>query len=326
MKTMIKLSFAILCAMMGYSDLNAQNSGDVRLRFSGNDVQITGDDNDNAVCVSVMPAGNKSIVQVEGLWGTTVNGKVMVSRAITNLDDMRMDFDSGTNRIYIDDYVAQTTHGDIIVNGSGLDFVSIKDGLARKIHVTGATFVTCESIEVEDECSIFATEHDDTILFDSRNSGGLHVETFDGQDVIDVAGGIYGDVSIISGLDPTPVRRRGTQTYIGPALLNQTNSDSDDVILTDLQCYNLTVSTGSGNDRIDCIDGEYGFWVVGAAQFDGGEGTDFLFLNEIFQRDTGAKQIWVSIPDRNEVYDHDNFEFVFGELPDITGPTIVGGW
>ena len=98
MKTFFKICFAVVVGTIGCPELNAQNSGNVSLRFVGNDVQLTGDSEDNAVRVSVMPAGNKAIVQVEGLWGTTVNSRTMVSRAVTNLDDIRVNFASGTNR------------------------------------------------------------------------------------------------------------------------------------------------------------------------------------------------------------------------------------
>ncbi len=309
MKTTIKLCFAILIAVIGGTDLHAQNSGNVVLRFDGNDVKLTGDAQDNAVRVSVMPAGNKAIVQVEGLWGTKVNGKLMVSRAITNLDDMRMDFLEGSNRIYVDDYVALTTHADIMINGSGVDFVSIEDGWARSIVITGANFVNCESYELSEDCSIFATDANDTILIDSRETEGLHIETFDGHDTIEVTGDIWGEVNIVSGINSK------FNAYI----------DSDDVTLTDFHCVDLTISTGSGNDRIKCVEDDFWFAVWGTAVFDGGNGWDFLFLNELFQRDHRQRSFF-DVPDFNDDYRHENVEFVYGELDDIYGHGVTGGW
>ena len=310
MKTFFKICFAVVMGTIGCPELNAQNSGNVTLRFVGNDVQLTGDSEDNAVLVSVMPAGNKAIVQVEGLWGTTVNSRTMVSRAVTNLDDMRVDFASGTNRIYIENYESQTTNGDIMINGSGTDFVSIENGFTRKIDINGANFVTCDSIELTDMCSIFATESDDTVLIDSWDIRGLRIETFDGHDVIEVEGDIWGDVEIVSGIN---------------SKFNAYN-DSDDVLLTDLHCFDLTVNTGSGSDRIECKKANYWFGVQGIATFNGGDGWDILYLNEIFKRFNGARYRFFAIPDFNEEYEHVDVEYVFGELPDVIGPSVVGGW
>ena len=90
-----------------------------------------------------------------------------------------------------------------------------------------------------DTCSIFATESDDTVLTDSWDIRGLRIETFDGHDVIEVEGDIGGDVEIVSGIN---------------SKFNAYN-DSDDVLLTDLHCFDLTVNTGSGSDRIECKGG-----------------------------------------------------------------------
>ncbi len=310
MTMLFKFCFAVMVGVIGCMDLNAQNSGDVVLRFNGNDVQITGDEQDNAVRVSVMPAGNMAIVQVEGLYGTTVNGRSMVSRAIANLDDLRFNFSEGTNRILVENYDAQTTHSDIQVTGSGFDFVSIEDSSARSIDINGATFVSCDSNVLSNDCHIQTTGMDDTVLVDSRDTEGLTIETFDGHDVIEVEGDIWGDVNIVSGIDSK------YNAYI----------DSDVVTLTDLQCFNLTVSTGSGNDRIKCVEDNYWFGVQGPALFDGGKGWDFLHLNKIFQRELGASNNFSNAPTFNEEYSYDNVEFVYGELPDNHGPVVTGGW
>ena len=72
-------------------------------------------------------------------------------------------------------------------------------------------------------------------------------------------------------------------------------------------------------------EANYWFGVQGIATFNGGDGWDILYLNEIFQRYNGARHRFFAIPDFNEEYEHIDVEYVFGELPDIIGPSVVGG-
>ena len=116
------------------------------------------------------------------------------------------------------------------------------------------------------------TEGPDQILCDEDNdAAGADVNTFGGNDTLDLNGGTIGNVDTGSGND---------RVNINGALVenNLLTGDGDDTVIVDLRdsevgnFFDGGLDTGSGNDRIEVYDG----LIFG---LDAGDGDDYMLLD-----------------------------------------------
>ncbi len=147
MKTFVYTLLAVLCLFSIENGLVAQNGGNVSLRYEKGDVNITGDGQRNAVRVETTKlSGNASMLFVRGLFGTRVNGKSMVSALIYDLDDLHISMIGTENRIYVDEYIGQTSHAKISVTGGDANFVQTRRCKVAELFVSEATFINAMTI------------------------------------------------------------------------------------------------------------------------------------------------------------------------------------
>lgn len=245
-------------------------AGDVSV-FAGDNLYIRGDDASNQINIIATESGE---IEIQGLYGTTINGSADVFKVSNAIDlggqhsrnaaisgGLNIAMRGGHDRVDVQGLVTQSDTW--VSTGDGNDFF--------RFHKSSAN---------EDFRLLTGHGHDEVRFFQTRATGDFATMTDAGDDFVQAWNSrLSEDVMMHSGEGHDEVIVKHTH-FLGDnhEIMTAGGNDEVDVANNDVSESGLSIQTGEGNDVVSALMSAEDI-VLGEIQLDGQEGMDALFMS-----------------------------------------------
>ncbi|MFK7817671.1 MAG: hypothetical protein AB8G99_03045 [Planctomycetaceae bacterium] len=199
----------------------------VTVNFTGGDLVLQGDSDDNKVSVEQVANG----IQVTGHSGTTINGRLsMLIRAVSVPDDLRANFSAGGNNTLA---VENLVVGDDVQyrGGRGRESFAVIEGEVRgDVNIrtgNGADAAVLSSVLMDGEIAINTGSGSDRVVVGGEEiSADININTGRGRDDVFLASMSAGDVVV------------------------KTGGGNDIAFIVQVEADEMNMNMGGGNDEV----------------------------------------------------------------------------